>query len=152
MENSSDEDEKPTKSLFTGSYKLKFKIVYCSGEDPEYPVSQLLSTNPQNRGWQTPKFGEFPQEVIIQFTNIVRLTQMQFLVHENKIPCTISLSYYMPEGPDTLVSKLKLTNIKFQSLGVIDFADNELSNFKARELKSITMSTAALLLKIQVDS
>lgn len=152
MSHSSDEEEAPARTMFTGSYKLKFKLVYSSGEDPEYPATQLLSTNPQNRGWHTPKFGEYPQEVIIQFTNIVRLTQMQFLVHEYKIPTRLILSSYMPDGPDTLVSKIKLTNIRFQTLGVVDFGDNENSDFKARELKSISMSTAALLLKIQVDS
>lgn len=138
-------------SLFTGSYKLKYKIIYSSEEDPEYPVTQLLSTNPQNRGWQSPKFGEFPYEIIIQFTNIVKLTQMQFLAHEFKIPLSISLYYYMPDGPDVLTSKLKLTNIKFQSLGEVEFGDNENSNFKARELKSVSISTATLLLKLKIN-
>jgi centrosomal protein CEP104 len=138
-------------SLFTGSYKLKFKIIYCSGEDPEYPVTQLLSTNPQNRGWQSPKFGEFPQEIIIQFNNIAKLTQMQFLVHEHKIPKSISLFYYMPEGPDVLTSNLKLTNIHFRSLGEVDFGDNENTDFKARELKSLSMSSATLLLKMTIN-
>lgn len=145
-------EKESRKPLFTGSYKLKYKIIYCSGEDPEYPVTQLLSTNPQNRGWQSPKFGEFPQEIIIQFNNIAKLTQMQFLVHEFKIPTSISLSYYMPEGPDVLTSKLKLTNLRFQSLGEVEFGDNENTDFKARELKSVSMSTATLLLKMRVNS
>ena len=63
-------------------YKLKYRIVYCSGnlflsynlgEDQEYPVTELLDNSPQSRGWQSPKFCEYPQEIIIQFTNIVRL-------------------------------------------------------------------------------
>ena len=143
--------EESKMSQFVGSYKLKYKIVYWSSEDPEYPVTQLLSTNPQNRGWQSPKFCEYPQEIILQFTNIAKLTQIQFLVHEFKIPTSISLSYYMPEGPDVLSTKLKLTNVRFLSLGVVDFADNEQSDFKARELKSVSMSTATLLLKMTIN-
>jgi len=31
--------------------KLKFRIVDFSGEDPEYPVTELLAQSPQSRGW-----------------------------------------------------------------------------------------------------
>ena len=56
--------------------KLKFRVVYCSGEDPEYPVTELLENSPQSRGWQSTRFCDFPQEIIIQFSNIVRLRQI----------------------------------------------------------------------------
>ncbi|CAI2384678.1 unnamed protein product [Moneuplotes crassus] len=145
-------EESKRKAPLTGSYKLKYKIIYSSGEDPEHPVTQLLSTNPQNKGWETPKFSDFPHEIIFQFTNIAKVTQIQFLVHEYKIPTSISLFYYMPEGPEVLSSKVRLTDIKFQNMGEVEFADNENSDFKARELKSVTMSSACLLLKMRINS
>ena len=37
-------------------FKLKFRVIYCSGEDPEFPVTELLENSPSSRGWQSPKF------------------------------------------------------------------------------------------------
>jgi hypothetical protein len=79
----------------------------------------------------------------LQFNNIAKLTQLQILVHDTKVPSSISLGYYMPDGPDVLSTKLKLTNIKFQNLGEVEF--------QARELKTISMSTATLLLKMTIN-
>lgn len=31
--------------------KLKYRIIYCSGEDPDYPVTELLDLGPNPRGW-----------------------------------------------------------------------------------------------------
>ena len=61
--------------------KLKYRIIYCSGEEPEYPVTELLDPTPNSRGWQSPKFCEYPQEIIVQFPSVVRLKQLQFLSH-----------------------------------------------------------------------
>jgi len=47
--------------------KLKYKIIYCSGEDQDYPVTQLLDPSSSSRGWQSQKFCDFPQEIIVQF-------------------------------------------------------------------------------------
>lgn len=39
-----------------GPQKLRFTIVTFSGEDPDYPVRELLFHSPQTRGWQTPRY------------------------------------------------------------------------------------------------
>ena len=82
-----------------GTYKLNFKLVYWSGEDPEHPITELLTNNPHSRGWHTPKFCEYPQEVILQFSNLVRIRRMQLLAHEYKIPTTVEFFSYIPDGP-----------------------------------------------------
>ncbi|CDW88088.1 centrosomal protein of 104 kda [Stylonychia lemnae] len=129
-------------------YKLKYRIVYCSGEDPEYPVTELLDNSPQSRGWQSPKFCEYPQEIIIQFTNIVRLKQIQFLSHQSKISQKIELHTYVPTGTQALSTQIPLNMIKFTKLGYLSLDSNERSQFQARELKSVYVDSVTLLLKL----
>ncbi len=40
---------------------LKYSIVAVSSEDPEYPSVELLSPEPNSKGWQTERFAVFPQ-------------------------------------------------------------------------------------------
>jgi len=44
-------------------------------------VTELLYNSPQCKGWCSAKFSECPQELIIQFTHLVRLREIQILVH-----------------------------------------------------------------------
>ena len=39
--------------------RLDFEICFCSGEDPDYPASEL--EREQSKGWQSPRFCEYPQ-------------------------------------------------------------------------------------------
>ena len=39
--------------------RLDFEICFCSGEDPDYPASELQRE--QSKGWQSPRFCEYPQ-------------------------------------------------------------------------------------------
>ena len=41
----------------------------------------LASAFQKNVGWQSAKHCQYPQEIIFQFTNIVKLKQIQFLIH-----------------------------------------------------------------------
>ena len=69
--------------------QLKFKLVHFSGEvriwvcgsdseeiishvppkDPEFPASELNTHSPQTKGWQTPPFCDYPQELGLMFTD-----------------------------------------------------------------------------------
>lgn len=37
------------------SRKLRFEVAFVSGEDPEYPASELNVHSPHTRGWATPR-------------------------------------------------------------------------------------------------
>lgn len=65
--------------------KLKYRIVYCSGEEPDYPVTELLNQTQNTKGWHSPKYCEYPCEIAIQFVSGVRVRQIQFLSHHCKI-------------------------------------------------------------------
>jgi centrosomal protein CEP104 len=63
-------------------------VIYASGEDPEFPLSELDVNTPKSRGWSSAKFCEFPQEVVLQFTPstifqqpFVRLREVQIITH-----------------------------------------------------------------------
>ena len=118
------------------------------GEDSDFPVSELLDNSPQSKGWQSAKFCEYPQEIIIQFTNIVKLKQIQFLAHQAKISQRLELYTFVPLGHQALSQQIPLNKIEFKKLGFLSLDSNERSNFQARELKSVYVDQVTLLLKI----
>ena len=36
--------------------RVNYRINYCSSEDPEYPVSELVLQSTDSKGWQTKRF------------------------------------------------------------------------------------------------
>ena len=36
--------------------RVNYRINYCSSEDPEYPVSELVLQSADSKGWQTQRF------------------------------------------------------------------------------------------------
>lgn len=66
-----------------------------------YPVTELLISDiSQTRGWQSQRFWEYPQEIIIEFPWKVSLKHVQILFHNSKIPSKIKL--YSLDGADDL--------------------------------------------------
>ena len=76
--------------------KLKFKIVYSSSEDPDHPVMELLDPSINSWGWLSDRYCEYPQEIIVQFTQIIHLKQLQFLSHQSKISKRIEILTFNP--------------------------------------------------------
>jgi len=40
-------------------------FIFNVGEDSDFPISELMDSSPQSKGWQSGKFCEYPQEIII---------------------------------------------------------------------------------------
>lgn len=128
----------------SSSARLKYKIVSCSSEDPEFPVSELLAHSSQTKGWQSARFCDFPQEIILLFETPVHLRQVQFLSHQSKIATKIELFTALPpEG-----QHCKLETAQFKRLGYLSLDSNERSQFQARELKSVYVDVSAQFLKV----
>jgi len=120
--------------------KLKFKVINCQGEDPDYPVSELNVHSPQTKGWQSPRFCEFPQEIGLQFLDgTVRIQQIQLLSHQSKIATRVEI--FMGVGED-------YSTAKFQRLGYLSLDSNDRSGFRARELKSVYIDATGQYLKL----
>jgi centrosomal protein CEP104 len=115
-------------SISTSDRKLSFQVVFASGEDPDYPVTELNFHSPQTRGWQSPRFCEYPQEIGIQFSEgVVNIAQVQLLSHQCKIATKIELFAGM--GDDYF-------NSKFTRLGYLSLDSNERSQYKVRRARA----------------
>ncbi|CAN0468363.1 unnamed protein product, partial [Laminaria digitata] len=57
--------------------KLRFSVCYCSGEEPEYPADELNAHSPHTRGWQSPQFCDYPQELGLAWEAPARVTQVR---------------------------------------------------------------------------
>lgn len=123
--------------------KVRFKIISCSSEDPQYPATELLQPSPQGKGWQSARFCDYPQEIIIQFLAPVRLKQVQFLCHQCKIPSKIELFSFIQD----LNSVMPNTEFKWTKLGFLSLDPNDKSGYQARELKSVFLDIPALFLR-----
>jgi len=128
----------------SSSARLKYKIVKCTSEDPEFPVSELLAHSSQTKGWQTARFCEFPQEIGLQFETPVHLRQVQFLSHQSKIATKIELFAALP----TDGQNCRYDVVQFKRLGYLSLDNNERSQFQARELKSVYVDVSAQFLKL----
>ncbi|KAK9803394.1 hypothetical protein WJX72_004936 [[Myrmecia] bisecta] len=131
--------------LPTGVGKLRFTIQSCSGEDPDYPATELLYHSPQTRGWQCPRFCSFPQEVVLRLEEPSRIQQIQILSHEYKIATKVEIfvGVLPPGASDPEQCSLK-------RLGFLSFDSNERSGHQARELKSVHVNTTAFVLRLLV--
>ncbi|XP_068203102.1 centrosomal protein of 104 kDa [Palaemon carinicauda] len=125
-------------------HKLDFNVAQASSEDEGGRAKELLQQGPGVKGWVSSRFCIYPQELIFQLAERCHLTRVQILAHEHLIPEKVEL-YIGDVGPGREVA---LYNVKFAQLGYITFSDNEHSQFKARELKSVTVDCTGTFLKI----
>lgn len=122
--------------------KLSFAVVSCTGEDPEYPAAELNAHSPTTKGWLSPRFCEYPQEVILSFKNqTVRVQQVQFLSHQSKIATKLELFVGKADS---------LADCSFKRLGYMSLDNNERSGHRARELKSVYVDAQCTFLKVRM--
>lgn len=124
--------------------KLKYRLVSCSSQDPQHPISDLVNNFSESEGWQSIRFCDYPQEITLQFLSPVSIKQIQFLSHHYKIASKIEILTYLPEIWDPISNN----NIKFKKLGFLTLDKNETSNYKAREQKSIFLDAPCSYIKL----
>ncbi len=122
--------------------KLQFRLVSCTSEDPQNPISDLISSIGE---WQSSRFCQYPQELIIQFISPVIVKQIQFLSHQFKIARKIEIFTYLPNFKD-----LEEDGINFKKMGFLKFDSNEKNRFSSRELKSVFMDLPCLYMKMRM--
>jgi len=113
-------------------------------------VTELLDQSSNSRGWQSQKFCDYPQEIIVQFPYLVKLKQLQFLSHQSKISSKIELFTFFPNQSQALTNQIPLNEIEFKRLGYLSLDPNERSGYQARELKSVYVDrdSESVLLKL----
>ncbi|EOD37518.1 hypothetical protein EMIHUDRAFT_417671, partial [Emiliania huxleyi CCMP1516] len=116
---------------------IPYTVASCSSEDEQHPARELQSFHSQSRGWQSSRFCDFPQEIVLKFGGPVNVQQVQLLSHQFKIATRIelfvgSLAEGQAEPPAS-----GFEGIQFSRLGHFSLDCNERSKFQARELKTV---------------
>lgn len=130
--------------------KLTMFVCYCSGEDANFPVTELTRHTRRTNGWQSPKLCEYPQELGFRFEGEVELQNLRVLVHESKIPSRIEIFVAEASEEDRLqgASASTYDRAVFRRLGHVNFCSNEENNFEARELKTVSIRRTCVFLKL----
>ncbi|CAB1118634.1 unnamed protein product [Ectocarpus sp. CCAP 1310/34] len=121
--------------------KLRFSVCFCSGEEPEYPAEELNAHSPHTRGWQSPQFCDYPQELGLAWEAPARVSQVQILSHQSKIATQIEL--FVGHGDS-------YESAHFRRLGYLSLNSNERSKYQARELKSVYVNAPGQYLRMLV--
>jgi centrosomal protein CEP104 len=116
------------------SRKLKFKIISCSSEEQEYPISSLLFAG--SEGWQSRRFCTFPQEITLEFYGVANIKKIELVSHHAKIASQVDILYYVPTGRQEQ---------RFYKYGYLQFNRNEGGN--VREQKTIMVDISCLYLR-----
>ena len=125
--------------------QLRYRLIGASSEDPEHPLFALFSPN-QNEGWNSVRFCSYPQEILIQFPQPVRLTRVHLLLHQNKIPTKIELYQFFPKTYNDFY--IDYNSMIFDKIGYVIPDSNSRTNYQARELKKISLNENVLFFKL----
>ncbi|XP_028393886.1 centrosomal protein of 104 kDa-like [Dendronephthya gigantea] len=126
--------------------KVPFKVVHASGADDGYSAKELETHAPTTKGWRTSKFCVYPQEVILMLQQSMRIRKLQILSHQYLIPTKIEVFIgSIPEGQSS-----SLLTCKFKRLGHVSLVDNQNTEYKSRELKSVHLDAHGQFIKLFV--
>ena len=115
---------------------LSYKIASCSTEDGDHPVREIKEFNSQSRGWQSERWSDFPQALVLRFPGRVNLQQLQVLSHHYKIATRIEM-FIGDMPPGILPPATGAEGVEYMRLGHFSLGSNEHSGFQARELKTV---------------
>jgi len=62
--------------------KILFQVIYSSSADEQHQANELNHHGPFVNGWQSSRHCSYPQELILQFENNIRLKRVQLLSHQ----------------------------------------------------------------------
>ncbi|CAB4008149.1 Hypothetical predicted protein, partial [Paramuricea clavata] len=124
--------------------KVPFKVVHASGSDDGYSAKELEIHSPTTKGWRSSKFCVYPQEIILMLQESMRIRKLQILAHQYLIPTKIEIFIgSIPEGQSS-----SLLTCKFKRLGHVSLVDNQTTDYKSRELKSVHLDAHGQFVKL----
>lgn len=117
--------------------KIGFDIVKCSGWDSECDPKLLESTHHHDQGWESERFCLYPQHLILRLKpGLVQIEKLQFLIHNYKISTQLEFFSGSPN--------------EWEKLGFINLNNNESTQYKARELKTVFIAFKSEYIKIVI--
>ncbi|XP_068139975.1 centrosomal protein of 104 kDa isoform X1 [Drosophila tropicalis] len=117
--------------------KISFNVVFASDEDNSFPASELNNHGPTVHGWRSSESSSLnTHDIILRFHQPAKIYRIQLLAHQYLIPEKVELwLHYSPKSmPSTPSSQY------FDFLGFVALADNSNTNYKSRELQSVTVT------------
>ncbi|XP_045404646.1 centrosomal protein of 104 kDa [Lemur catta] len=125
-------------------HKIGFVVVSSSGHEDGFSARELMIHAPTVSGWRSPRFCQFPQEIVLQMVERCRIRKLQLLAHQYMIASKIE--FYISESlPEYFVP---YQGERFRRLGYVSLCDNEKTGCKARELKSVYVDAVGQFLKL----
>ncbi|NWU05950.1 CE104 protein, partial [Cephalopterus ornatus] len=125
-------------------HKIGFTVVSSSGHEDGFSARELMVHAPTVNGWRSPRLCQYPQEIILQLVERCRIRKLQLLAHQYMISSKIE--FYISESLPEYFSPYQ--SERFQRLGYVPLSDNEKTEFKARELKSVYVDAVGQYLKL----
>lgn len=125
-------------------HKIGFVVVSSSGHEDGFSARELMIHAPTVSGWRSPRFCQFPQEIVVQMVERCRIRKLQLLAHQYMIPSKVE--FYVSESlPEHFAPRQAE---RFRRLGYVSLCDNEKTGCKARELKSVYVDAVGQFLKL----
>ncbi|XP_053431421.1 centrosomal protein of 104 kDa isoform X4 [Nycticebus coucang] len=125
-------------------HKIGFVVVSSSGHEDGFSARELMIHAPTVSGWRSPRFCQFPQEIVLQMVERCRIRKLQLLAHQYMISSKIE--FYISESlPEYFIP---YQAERFRRLGYVSLSDNEKTGCKARELKSVYVDAVGQFLKL----
>ncbi|NXP66080.1 CE104 protein, partial [Chloropsis cyanopogon] len=125
-------------------HKIGFTVVSSSGHEDGFSARELMVHAPTVNGWRSPRLCQYPQEIILQLVERCRIRKLQLLAHQYMIASKIE--FYISESLPEYFAPYH--SERFQRLGYVPLSDNEKTDFRARELKSVYMDAVGQYLKL----
>ncbi|NXF30377.1 CE104 protein, partial [Nyctibius bracteatus] len=125
-------------------HKIGFIVVSSSGHEDGFSAKELMVHAPTVSGWRSPRLCQYPQEIVLQLMERCRIRKLQLLAHQYMISSKIE--FYISESLPEYFAPYQ--SERFHRLGYVPLSDNEKTDFKARELKSVYMDAVGQYLKL----
>ncbi|KAK2526892.1 Cep104 [Columba livia] len=125
-------------------HKIGFVVVSSSGHEDGFSAKELMVHAPTVNGWRSPRLCQYPQEIVLQLVERCRIRKLQLLAHQYMISSKIE--FYIGESLPAYFAPYQ--SERFHRLGYVPLSDNEKTDFKARELKSVYMDAVGQYLKL----
>ncbi|NXI96060.1 CE104 protein, partial [Psophia crepitans] len=125
-------------------HKIGFIVVSSSGHEDGFSAQELMVHAPTVSGWRSPRLCQYPQEIVLQLVERCRIRKLQLLAHQYMISSKIE--FYISESLPEYFAPYQ--SERFHRLGYVPLSDNEKTDFKARELKSVYMDAVGQYLKL----
>ncbi|KFO93218.1 Centrosomal protein of 104 kDa [Buceros rhinoceros silvestris] len=125
-------------------HKIGFIVVSSSGHEDGFSAKELMVHAPTVNGWRSPRLCQYPQEIVLQLVERCRIRKLQLLAHQYMISSKVE--FYISESLPEYFAPYQ--SERFHRLGYVPLSDNEKTDFKARELKSVYMDAVGQYLKL----